>query len=53
MADPRLVFEEVCRIIMSLNPYFDFTALDRVFQDAVKLFQGEYPRLSGLQYLVP
>jgi hypothetical protein len=47
MADPRLVFEEVCHIIMSLNPYFDFTALDRVFQDAVKLFQGEYPGYQG------
>jgi hypothetical protein len=26
-----------------LNSHFDFTALDRVFQDVVKLFRGEYP----------
>lgn len=43
MNNPYVVFEEVCRIISVLHPYFNFTALDRVFQDVVKLFRGEYP----------
>jgi hypothetical protein len=47
MGDPQLVFEEVSRIIMCLHPCLDFTALDRAFQDVVKLFQGEYPGYQG------
>jgi len=43
MANPHVVFEEVCRIAAVLHPYFNFTALDQAFQDVVKLFQGEYP----------
>lgn len=41
--NPQAVFEEVRYIVSLLNSHFDFTALDRVFQDVVKLFQGEYP----------
>jgi hypothetical protein len=43
LIDPQAVFEEVRYIVSLLNSHFDFTALDRVFQDVVKLFRGEYP----------
>jgi hypothetical protein len=43
MTDPQAVLEEVCRIVAVMNPRFDFTALDHVFQDVVRLFRGEYP----------
>ena len=43
LVNPQAVFEEVRYIVSLLNPHFDFTALDRVFQDVVKLFRGEYP----------
>jgi hypothetical protein len=43
MANPQAVVEEVCRIVGVLHPQFDFTTLDRVFQDMLKLFRGEYP----------
>jgi hypothetical protein len=43
MTDPQEVFEEVCHIVSVMNSRFDFTALDRVFRDVVKLFRGEYP----------
>lgn len=43
MADPRSVFDEVCHIVSLSNADFDCTVLDRVFQDVVKLFRGEYP----------
>ncbi len=43
MTNPHVVYEEVCRIMAVLHPYFNFTALDQVFQDVVKLFRGEYP----------
>ena len=43
MTQPQAVFGEVCRIVAALNSQFDFIALDRVFQDVVKLFRGKYP----------
>jgi hypothetical protein len=43
MADPQSVFEEVCRIFTVLHPMVDFTVLNRVFNDVVKLFRGQYP----------
>lgn len=47
MADPHTVFEEVCRIVAVLHPHFNFLVLDRVFQDVVRLFRGEYPGYQG------
>jgi hypothetical protein len=43
MRDPQAVLEEVHYIISSLYSQVDCTTLDRVFQDFIKLFQGEYP----------
>jgi hypothetical protein len=43
MNDPFAVFKEVCRIVGALQAHFDFTVLNRVFQDVVRLFRGEYP----------
>ena len=43
MADPQAVFEEVLRIVTFLHPQFDFRSLERVFQDVLKIFRGEYP----------
>lgn len=43
MADPQAVFAEVRHIVSLFSSPYDCTALDRVFQDIVKLFRGEYP----------
>jgi len=43
MSDPHAVFAELRHIISLVNGHFDGTALEQVFQDVVKLFQGEYP----------
>jgi hypothetical protein len=43
MTHPHTVFEEVSRIVAELHAHFDFTDLYQVFQDVVKLFQGDYP----------
>jgi len=43
MGDPQAVVKEVRRIVAAVHPEFDFTSLDRVFQDVLKLFRGGYP----------
>jgi hypothetical protein len=43
MDDPQAVFGEVSHLISLLHPDFDCLALNRVFQDIVRLFRGEYP----------
>lgn len=43
MEDPQSVFEEVKTIILMMYSEFDFEALNRVFKDVLRLFNGEYP----------
>ena len=43
MEDPRAVLDEVKTIVSTLFSSFDFTTLDLVFTDIVRLFKGEYP----------
>ena len=43
MSDPQAVFAEVRHLVSLIKAHFDCTALNRVFQDVVKLFKGEYP----------
>ncbi|MEW6657827.1 MAG: hypothetical protein AB1424_04125 [Thermodesulfobacteriota bacterium] len=43
MSDPQAVFQEVRHILSLINPHFDGAGLDRVFQDVVRLFRGDYP----------
>jgi hypothetical protein len=43
MEDPRAVLDEVKTIVSMLFSSFDFTTLDLVFTDIVRLFKGEYP----------
>ena len=42
MEDPRAVLDEVKTIVSMLFSSFDFTTLDLVFTDIVRLFKGEY-----------
>ncbi len=46
MEDPRSVMDEVRIIVLMMFPQFDFSSLDRVFEDIVRLFRGEYPAYS-------
>lgn len=46
MEEPQSVLDEVKTIILMIFPDFDFTILDRVFNDVVRLFHGEYPGYS-------
>lgn len=41
--EPQAVLAELHAVLALLDSGFDFTALDRVFQDVVRLFRGEYP----------
>jgi hypothetical protein len=41
--DPLQVLKEVKVIVALMFPAYDFTKLEKVFNDTVKLFNGEYP----------
>ena len=43
MENPQVVLEEVKKIILLIFPEFDFTPVDSVFSDVLRLFQGQYP----------
>jgi hypothetical protein len=43
MEDPREVLYEVKGIVQLMYPVFNFPPIQKVFQDVVKLFLGEYP----------
>jgi len=43
MEHPQSVLDEVRTITLMMYPHFDFSQVDRVFKDIVRLFSGEYP----------
>ncbi|MGO9620292.1 MAG: hypothetical protein ACLPT6_02665 [Desulfobaccales bacterium] len=43
MGNPQEVLEEVKKIVHLMYPLFNFTPVQAVFKDVVKLFRGEYP----------
>lgn len=42
-SDPQTVFKEVCDIAADMYADFDLSALNRVFEDVTRLFEGRYP----------
>ena len=42
-ADPRCVMDEVKTITSMVYSAFDFTQLDKVYEDVIRLFKGDYP----------
>lgn len=49
MEDSDAVLKEVKHIVSLLFPDFDYATLDRVFNDIVRLFRGEYPGYARCQ----
>jgi hypothetical protein len=43
MEDPQSVFDEIRAIVLMMYPEFDFKNVNRVFEDIVRLFHGDYP----------
>lgn len=43
MENPLLVFEEVKHVVLEIFPEFDLDPLERLFQDTIRLFNGDYP----------
>ncbi len=43
MEDPYEVLAEVRKIVLLMFPQFDFSLVQNVFEDIVRLFQGKYP----------
>lgn len=43
MEHPQSVLDEVRTITLMMFPQFDFSQVDRVFKDIVRLYSGEYP----------
>jgi hypothetical protein len=43
MEDPESVFSEVRQIALMISPQFTYELVDKIFNDIVRLFHGEYP----------
>jgi hypothetical protein len=43
MENPKSVLHEARTIAFMMFPEFDFTAVEKIFKDIVRLFRGEYP----------
>ncbi|MBU1002143.1 MAG: hypothetical protein KKE73_06435 [Proteobacteria bacterium] len=43
IADPSALLAEVHLLVEAIHPDFDFGFMDRIYADAERLFQGEYP----------
>ncbi len=49
--DPKIVWESVVGIIRRMNPAYDFTLIQQVFDDLLRLFRGDYPGYGPIRTL--
>ena len=49
--DPDIVWGKVSGIILHINPHYDFTLIQTVYDDVVRLFRGEYPEYCAIKTL--
>jgi len=49
--DPAIVWEKVHDTICLFRPHYDFTLIQTVFNDLVRLFRGEYPGYCAIKTL--
>jgi len=49
--DPDTVWGKVTEVIRSINPSYDFTLIQSVYEDIVHLFRGEYPGYCAIKTL--
>jgi hypothetical protein len=49
--DPDIVWNKVSDIISRISPLYDFTLIQSVFNDVVRLFRGEYPGYCAVKTL--
>jgi hypothetical protein len=49
--DPKIVWGKAIDIIRRMNPAYDFSLIQSVFDDILRLFRGEYPGYSPIKTL--
>lgn len=49
--DSRIVWLKATDIIRRMNPSYDFTFVQSVYEDVLKLFRGDYPGYSSIKTL--
>jgi hypothetical protein len=49
--EPMIVWAKTVDIIRRINPDFDFTLVQSVFEDVMRLFHGNYPGYSSIKTL--
>ncbi len=49
--DPKIVWEKVVGIIRRMNPGYDLTLIQQVFDDLLRLFRGDYPGYGPIRTL--
>lgn len=49
--DPKIVWEKVSGIIRRMSPAYEFTLVQSVFEDVLRLFRGDYPGYGPIKTL--
>lgn len=49
--DPEVVWLKACAVIRRINPDYDFTVVEKVYRDVVRLFYGEFPGYGPIKTL--
>ena len=49
--DPKIVWVKTTDIIRRMNPAYDFTLVQSVYEDVLRLFRGDYPGYSSIKTL--
>ena len=49
--DPELVWNQVCDTVRLINPNYDFTLVEKVYKDVLRIFYGEFPGYGPIRTL--
>ena len=49
--DPMIVWAKATEIVRRMSPAYDFTLVESVYEDVMRLFRGDYPGYSSIKTL--
>ena len=49
--DPNVVWDEATDVIRRINPAYDFTLVEKVYKDVLRMFYGEFPGYCAIKTL--
>lgn len=49
--DPNIVLDKATLVIRRISPHYDFTLVDKVYKDVMRMFYGEFPGYAPIKTL--